>query len=154
MIRRPPRSTLFPYTTLFRSRSASSSTMRQKSHSASLLASTSPNTTVQKGAASGLPTRRRGGEKRSRYVSSRDRKSTRLNSSHSQISYAVFCLKKKKNTYTTGELQHKATAQSLLADALQFDDALEVVYDLHAPGHDPVLYAHPGLHRDLCNHVL
>src|SRR6266478_8763419 len=64
MIRRPPRSTLFPYTTLFRS----------------------------------LP-HRAGGHWRDRPCpdSCKDRKSTRLNSSHSQISYAVFCLKKKKN---------------------------------------------------------
>src|SRR5438270_9693986 len=66
MIRRPPRSTLFPYTTLFRS---SSSEPRWPPRSFA-----------------GLCLRRR----------QRDRKSTRLNSSHSQISYAVFCLKKKK----------------------------------------------------------
>src|SRR6266850_4115487 len=65
MIRRPPRSTLFPYTTLFRSRPTSSK-------SASTPWVTSP--------------KRRSG---------RDRKSTRLNSSHLVISYAVFCLKKK-----------------------------------------------------------
>src|SRR5216684_5155276 len=69
MIRRPPRSTLFPYTTLFRSRKA----VRRPRSSRS---------TVR-------PRRR----KRRR---SRDRKSTRLNSSHGYISYAVFCLKKKK----------------------------------------------------------
>src|SRR2546427_8423547 len=70
MIRRPPRSTLFPYTTLFRS----------------------PKLPV----ACGLKeTNAAGGDTRSR-PRSRDRKSTRLNSSHSQISYAVFCLKKKK----------------------------------------------------------
>src|SRR2546430_3963368 len=86
MIRRPPRSTLFPYTTLFRS-------------------------------ADRVPARRRSGQPASRHVvprvrsrghlrhvpalrrhrlGSQDRKSTRLNSSHSQISYAVFCLQKKK----------------------------------------------------------
>src|SRR2546430_12502608 len=69
MIRRPPRSTLFPYTTLFRS--------HQRGGDASV-------TRAQR-------QRRRGKEQR-------DRKSTRLNSSHSQISYAVFCLKKKKST--------------------------------------------------------
>src|SRR6266498_21915 len=69
MIRRPPRSTLFPYTTLFRSRTTSA------------------------GSASGTPP-----GALSRRPSSRtsDRKSTRLNSSHVRISYAVFCLKKKK----------------------------------------------------------
>src|SRR5436309_5404718 len=71
MIRRPPRSTLFPYTTLFRSRSA-----------------TSPGRT---------PCRRRtAGPRGTRCGTRRDRKSTRLNSSHVKISYAVFCLKKKK----------------------------------------------------------
>src|SRR2546422_3489297 len=72
MIRRPPRSTLFPYTTLFRSRRPS---------------------------AVGHGWRRRGrrGPRRSlRPGDRRDRKSTRLNSSHGYISYAVFCLKKKK----------------------------------------------------------
>src|SRR2546430_9236633 len=76
MIRRPPRSTLFPYTTLFRS----------------LLEAGARLTVV-----SPAVTRRLdgwAGEGRIRWR--RDRKSTRLNSSHSQISYAVFCLKKKK----------------------------------------------------------
>src|SRR2546430_13326607 len=72
MIRRPPRSTLFPYTTLFRS---------QLAHGVSERAAPHP--------------RRTGGAGRAR-EGERDRKSTRLNSSHSQISYAVFCLKKKK----------------------------------------------------------
>src|SRR5256886_10816700 len=68
MIRRPPRSTLFPYTTLFRSRDRRTGGREaQREH---------------RGVT--VPRRRR------------DRKSTRLNSSHSQISYAVFCLKKKK----------------------------------------------------------
>src|SRR2546430_15071363 len=78
MIRRPPRSTLFPYTTLFRS--------RQRARG-------SPSSGGCRGPPSGgrwcprcSTTPRR----------SADRKSTRLNSSHSQISYAVFCLKKKK----------------------------------------------------------
>src|SRR2546422_6975511 len=70
MIRRPPRSTLFPYTTLFRSRS----------HARRL-----PQRQLLDVSAGGIP---------ARYE--RDRKSTRLNSSHGYISYAVFCLKKKK----------------------------------------------------------
>src|SRR5688572_32125982 len=75
MIRRPPRSTLFPYTTLFRS--------------------------PGRGQADGLGdvddvgARADGEHHRLREVGHADRKSTRLNSSHSQISYAVFCLKKK-----------------------------------------------------------
>src|SRR5437660_8897207 len=77
MIRRPPRSTLFPYTTLFRSRLRRPPRLRQPS-----LALVPPST------------RRPGGRSASRW---RDRKSTRLNSSHVAISYAVFCLKKKKD---------------------------------------------------------
>src|SRR3712207_6851453 len=92
MIRRPPRSTLFPYTTLFRSDDAAGTPLDVIG-----------------------PTTSRGGRPvralTPRRVSCRrcgtpvlhaariDRKSTRLNSSHANISYAVFCLKKKKNTY-------------------------------------------------------
>src|SRR2546427_5944157 len=78
MIRRPPRSTLFPYTTLFRSRD---DVLRPARPGAS-------------GAMAHRPPRDREGV-RSEPRGVRDRKSTRLNSSHSQISYAVFCLKKK-----------------------------------------------------------
>src|SRR5688572_31872600 len=80
MIRRPPRSTLFPYTTLFRSRAQPAA------------------------AAAGLQlsVRARPPDRDGAVPADRDRKSTRLNSSHSQISYAVFCLKKKKNT----KIQH------------------------------------------------
>src|SRR2546430_7752539 len=73
MIRRPPRSTLFPYTTLFRS-----------SYEGDLIDLAVLANVVEKSGAWYT------------YGSTRDRKSTRLNSSHSQISYAVFCLKKKK----------------------------------------------------------
>src|SRR2546427_1569973 len=84
MIRRPPRSTLFPYTTLFRS---STNTAPTK-----CLKKPAPSSTVSKPAMSSeLEWPRNDGED-----ATRDRKSTRLNSSHSQISYAVFCLKKKK----------------------------------------------------------
>src|SRR2546430_11518509 len=95
MIRRPPRSTLFPYTTLFRSSiaadnqgnialgfSASSSSINPQIRYAGRLA-TDPLNTLS-------------GEQHLFDGTGRDRKSTRLNSSHSQISYAVFCLKKKK----------------------------------------------------------
>src|SRR2546422_5836036 len=80
MIRRPPRSTLFPYTTLFRSLAT---------HGRAVVFSRSPGRCRRKtrGRATG-PCRR----------ARRDRKSTRLNSSHGYISYAVFCLKKKKKT--------------------------------------------------------
>src|SRR2546430_12048890 len=78
MIRRPPRSTLFPYTTLFRSE-----------ENGRIVHYLEAERTPEKGSrVRGFidPSRRR----------DQDRKSTRLNSSHSQISYAVFCLKKKK----------------------------------------------------------
>src|SRR3712207_7313799 len=88
MIRRPPRSTLFPYTTLFRSQERITST---RGHSITSLQAIyvpadditdpAPHTTL-------------------------DRKSTRLNSSHANISYAVFCLKKKKKCNMTSSYQH------------------------------------------------
>src|SRR2546430_1291646 len=81
MIRRPPRSTLFPYTTLFRS------------HSARAVAADRPHREAETGRARPPPCVARREVARG---AGRDRKSTRLNSSHSQISYAVFCLKKKK----------------------------------------------------------
>src|SRR3712207_9077269 len=84
MIRRPPRSTLFPYTTLFRSRAFRRA--RSRGHPASLGRPDGPGTAPQRLA-------RRDHLRRGAL---RDRKSTRLNSSHANISYAVFCLKKKK----------------------------------------------------------
>src|SRR5690348_17700629 len=75
MIRRPPRSTLFPYTTLFRS-----------------MMNTETVATARK------PTEENGSARSADWDNPRDRKSTRLNSSHPSISYAVFCLKKKKKT--------------------------------------------------------
>src|SRR2546430_6731106 len=98
MIRRPPRSTLFPYTTLFRSvpiiADGTTQPMPQEAGTVDLV--------VKSGAAVLL-------QRASDVVP--DRKSTRLNSSHSQISYAVFCLKKKKNkTHTRlGTLQSADT---------------------------------------------
>src|SRR2546422_5544185 len=82
MIRRPPRSTLFPYTTLFRSRDQPKPSERPETFDR-MLPSVTPGTSV--GEASGYSV-----------VVPEDRKSTRLNSSHGYISYAVFCLKKKK----------------------------------------------------------
>src|SRR2546426_4999374 len=89
MIRRPPRSTLFPYTTLFRSCGTSQGAKFQLSAVARDLPRVSR--AVPKSGDSGTARITRFGK---------DRKSTRLNSSHLVISYAVFCLKKKKrNTY-------------------------------------------------------
>src|SRR5687768_18208874 len=81
MIRRPPRSTLFPYTTLFRSlRRMEPATQRYVEAVQPYAASTAARLGAAPAAGEGRP----------------DRKSTRLNSSHGYISYAVFCLKKKK----------------------------------------------------------
>src|SRR3989475_2216502 len=99
MIRRPPRSTLFPYTTLFRS--------RQEQAGGLVGCVDFP---VSDSQAAGFP--------RARHVASPltpeatppnivDRKSTRLNSSHSQISYAVFCLKKKKKKNKTEHIEYQ-----------------------------------------------
>src|SRR5256885_12225065 len=87
MIRRPPRSTLFPYTTLFRSRAPDPA----------------PGCRRHSSAARGTP---------------RDRKSTRLNSSHLVISYAVFCLKKKKNIKPRDNYHHNVAyhTESSLVD--------------------------------------
>src|SRR2546430_8948011 len=83
MIRRPPRSTLFPYTTLFRSQSCEVSRCRSPDQNWH-------HRIARRGHAGTARQRPRG-------LGPVDRKSTRLNSSHSQISYAVFCLKKKNN---------------------------------------------------------
>src|SRR2546427_3210187 len=92
MIRRPPRSTLFPYTTLFRSGDAHVRVVRVRvDHEGDDLVR-DPREPDLVGERAQLEERRLGEEPA-------DRKSTRLNSSHSQISYAVFCLKKKKHTF-------------------------------------------------------
>src|SRR5258708_22312771 len=93
MIRRPPRSTLFPYTTLFRSRLPAPEgplrSGRQRGHGA-----LRPGEIRGRLGAQGLADAR---ADRQIEAAGTDRKSTRLNSSHQIISYAVFCLKKKKN---------------------------------------------------------
>src|SRR5688572_32018113 len=89
MIRRPPRSTLFPYTTLFRSSDAVLSGPRAT-------AGDRRDGRDRRRVAPGRGERDRGADSGVGSGNYQDRKSTRLNSSHSQISYAVFCLKKKK----------------------------------------------------------
>src|SRR5947208_14033341 len=84
IIRRPPRSTLFPYTTLFRSPRTRAPRRRTSS--------TTSRTSTRRGSTA---------SPRSVSRAARDRKSTRLNSSHQIISYAVFCLKKKKENKFT-----------------------------------------------------
>src|SRR3712207_8077337 len=92
MIRRPPRSTLFPYTTLFRSEARVA--LRELAQPPQVAARGDPDLD------SGVPLAAERLLEQLRPVL-QDRKSTRLNSSHANISYAVFCLKKKKNTYDT-----------------------------------------------------
>src|SRR2546430_13389787 len=95
MIRRPPRSTLFPYTTLFRSLAHRGflgfTRLTRLEHDCSLEAWNDAHTVV--------------------VGDHQDRKSTRLNSSHSQISYAVFCLKKKNNVSTCSRHDHNIVTQ-------------------------------------------
>src|SRR2546422_6383440 len=92
MIRRPPRSTLFPYTTLFRSANATLKASGEKRKRPS-------------------PVRKTTGKKT-------DRKSTRLNSSHGYISYAVFCLKKKKKAqYPRQQITWKNNIQDKISHA-------------------------------------
>src|SRR3712207_8113265 len=92
MIRRPPRSTLFPYTTLFRSKLLRPLRYRLHTHRpvhSSIHTHTHTCTPIPTHVSLQYPR------------SQRDRKSTRLNSSHANISYAVFCLKKKKTPLTS-----------------------------------------------------
>src|SRR2546430_8846091 len=93
MIRRPPRSTLFPYTTLFRSKAVNWALRNIGKRNSRLNAAA-----IQTA-------------ERIRRLN-RDRKSTRLNSSHSQISYAVFCLKKKKTRGFSVEIAYAYSAQN------------------------------------------
>src|SRR2546422_1257095 len=86
MIRRPPRSTLFPYTTLFRSVAERQEHFRDAAHARTANAHEMDMLNLPEHRVTLIVNRRT------------DRKSTRLNSSHGYISYAVFCLKKKKKT--------------------------------------------------------
>src|SRR5205814_9841736 len=91
MTRRPPRSTLFPYTTLFRSHVSGSAR-----HRARQLRQASASERLRRHRFLAALCRSKRFPRNRRFQGSRDRKSTRLNSSHLGISYAVFCLKKKK----------------------------------------------------------
>src|SRR5256885_11800172 len=101
MIRRPPRSTLFPYTTLFRSRLAveRGGEVARRDRA------------VRHAQLEPVPAAQRGAHL------VEDRKSTRLNSSHLVISYAVFCLKKKKKIIPTYQAQYDSSAQPMRADS-------------------------------------
>src|SRR3712207_8305673 len=98
MIRRPPRSTLFPYTTLFRSRSPPGD-RRDPSAQLPRLMKSAQRSPIIIVVMHGLTVMRSGMIDPSATRRPSDRKSTRLNSSHANISYAVFCLKKKYQQY-------------------------------------------------------
>src|SRR5260221_1932258 len=89
MIRRPPRSTLFPYTTLFRSYLFGSRARGKAQRWSDIDVAIDPAKSLPSGLLSNIR----------EALEERDRKSTRLNSSHTVISYAVFCLKKKKTKH-------------------------------------------------------
>src|SRR2546427_9198025 len=102
MIRPPPRSTLFPYTTLFRSAAGRQRAGFREGRDEQLAHGEGKKKRHQERAGlpvGGDPEEEKSQDRRER--AEEDRKSTRLNSSHSQISYAVFCLKKKKQKKTT-----------------------------------------------------
>src|SRR3712207_8005485 len=102
MIRRPPRSTLFPYTTLFRSSDDAEREARQAEHELHEPDGSEPHAErlgiERERRHDQAETKRNRDRDREQTAELRDRKSTRLNSSHANISYAVFCLKKKKNS--------------------------------------------------------
>src|SRR5438477_8440756 len=101
MIRRPPRSTLFPYTTLFRSEYIANNDSHPGAQFNSEFHSLVKTEVAKLSAEKELP--------------AEDRKSTRLNSSHMSISYAVFCLKKKKKqTFTCDNQQYLSTTSPSL----------------------------------------
>src|SRR5688572_32066414 len=100
MVPRPPRSTLFPYTTLFRSDGALAEQDQRpggdESDRDERVSGQAPIAAPAEDVADCVRDQYRASNQEHRVAPRRDRKSTRLNSSHSQISYAVFCLKKKK----------------------------------------------------------
>src|SRR3712207_7809405 len=99
MIRRPPRSTLFPYTTLFRSTGGAVVEPAGQDHAQRTLTVPLRDAAEQR-VGQAVPF----AWPRAQSAARVDRKSTRLNSSHANISYAVFCLKKKKTTYSDSAL--------------------------------------------------
>src|SRR5256884_2078621 len=106
MIRRPPRSTLFPYTTLFRSGAITIERIQEITGKGTILVVSAGTSDIPVAEEALLTARMMGNRAEHLYdVGVADRKSTRLNSSHGYISYAVFCLKKKKTTHALTPLQ-------------------------------------------------
>src|SRR3712207_7272376 len=134
MIRRPPRSTLFPYTTLFRSYAGGTSLQqaglrpdqglhRRRLHRQLGL----------RDRCSRQPGREHAGRLREAAQGQADRKSTRLNSSHANISYAVFCLKKKKKDYiiyNIGEYNLIITVKICQSEDFHYCEDIRSILDL------------------------
>src|SRR2546430_7607796 len=121
MIRRPPRSTLFPYTTLFRSMATDFLKNVSTFHSVSNTDFSSAFPHLYQDVRTHLANTAVSAPMRERFEKLLDRKSTRLNSSHSQISYAVFCLKKKKNKITN-------ILPTLLAHAIKLATSFNITF--------------------------
>src|SRR5260221_9761776 len=144
MIRRPPRSTLFPYTTLFRSQ-------RHRAADNRRIAAEPPSPQSRADhhhivlALPFLVGGKRAAERRLNAEDRKDRKSTRLNSSHTVISYAVFCLKKKKKiTPLQSQDQQKTRGHY----------SLDPFYRVHLSRHNATI--RPGVHharRDSRSHI-
>src|SRR2546429_4588230 len=100
MIRRPPRSTLFPYTTLFRSAPAVQPGLVDRAETMQHHPGTQEQSRLDQAVADHVDSDAGQAERREQGDAGQDRKSTRLNSSHGYISYAVFCLKKKNEIGT------------------------------------------------------
>src|SRR5256884_6506902 len=137
MIRRPPRSTLFPYTTLFRSVPVEAEhvagVLHLEEHRAAVDLLHRLQAELERGHHAEVPAAASKGPEQ---VGVLDRKSTRLNSSHGYISYAVFCLKKKK--YHQDQTPLVLTTLQLLRDVLHLapDDVLRL-HAAHVAGGEP-----------------
>src|SRR2546430_6031872 len=130
MIRRPPRSTLFPYTTLFRSPDVQVrgvGIVCRVGHGVIYSPRLSASFSIFWNTSAGLSPAR---EYSCLRLISADRKSTRLNSSHSQISYAVFCLKKKKKDYTVIVVILTLIAGTITLQAGALVYAVDTIYDV------------------------
>src|SRR5256886_9135787 len=147
MIRRPPRSTLFPYTTLFRScadRLGVCGFPSGRCSPGGPRAKSAPRAAPDP-AASAVRDHRTAGRDSGDPV--QDRKSTRLNSSHSQISYAVFCLKKKKKTQQS-PASHAVTYLLTLSPTVIISPLLSLVNTIHTirpPIHSSTQNSSPSL---------
>src|SRR2546430_5661092 len=137
MIRRPPRSTLFPYTTLFRSRNCPRGSRSNLRRAQGIPRKPTFSVAILRAwrCATGYVARK---NVRPRWYRRGDRKSTRLNSSHSQISYAVFCLKKKKKRRIdrfSSSTTHKALTRASVPTYGMREDTYLCLYELTLAAH-------------------